>query len=692
LIVVLLQLLMVCGISLAASTALAQEVTITGWFHVIWSDSSQGQAEEDHFYAVTDDLGGWFRLTMDEQLARPFGGPLALNGKRVRISGRRIESAPLARRLRQPARIAVESIAFVASNMHPAPGLEALSGPQPWVNILCKFSDVDAEPQAASWVEAEMGDAYPGMNHYWKLASENQINIDGTQVTGWYTLPQQRSYYVYDQNGDGVDDVDLVLLATDCTGAADADVYFPDFVGVNMMFNDLLDCCAWGGGIGLDLDGEFRGYRATWLPPWGYENIGVIAHEMGHGFGLPHSSGPYSATYDSRWDVMSSVWGNCPPHHPSYGCVGVHTISYHKDMLDWVPPTRNYVVDLGTVTTITLERLGEPTTTDDYLMAQIPIDGSVDEFYTVEARRLAGYDATLPGDAVILHKVMTYAERPARVVDPDGDGDPNDESAMWLPGETFVDELADIRVTVDAQTATGFVVTLENQPASILLLVGAEETAAVAPGGRLSIPIIVDMSAAMDVNVAGLEFDLEWVPTKFSYVSTVPGPVGTVTLEESAVSSGQLTAAMVSATGATATFTLCTVELDALPLEGPSYVTAEVTAAQDELGNDILGSITERQLYVCLQMLGYLGDVTDDGAVDIIDAQQVARYLVGLDALHPELMADLGDVTEDGQLNIIDAQQIARYSVALETPAAPHIGDPVPGPCIAGNQRRVARR
>ena len=69
-------------------------------------------------------------------------------------------------------------------------------------------------------------------------------------------------------------------------------MYFPSFIGINLMFNDDLDCCAWGGTTTLSLDGQSRTYRMTWLPPWGYENQGPVAHEMGHGFGLPHSSGP----------------------------------------------------------------------------------------------------------------------------------------------------------------------------------------------------------------------------------------------------------------------------------------------------------------------------------------------------------------------------------------------------------------
>ena len=46
------------------------------------------------------------------------------------------------------------------------------------------------------------------------------------------------------------------------------------------------------------------------------------------------------------------------------------------------------------------------------------------------------------------------------MVDGDNNGDLNDAGAMWTPGETFTDAANAITVTVNAQTATGFQVTI----------------------------------------------------------------------------------------------------------------------------------------------------------------------------------------------------------------------------------------
>jgi Bacterial Ig-like domain len=90
-------------------------------------------------------------------------------------------------------------------------------------------------------------------------------------------------------------------------------------------------------------------------------------------------------------------------------------------------------------------------------MAKIPIPGSTTRFYTVETRRFTGYDGQVPGEAVVIHKVdTTLSDRNARVVDPDGNGDPNDAGAMWLLGETFTDPANGIEVSVTRETESGY--------------------------------------------------------------------------------------------------------------------------------------------------------------------------------------------------------------------------------------------
>jgi N-acetylneuraminic acid mutarotase len=70
-------------------------------------------------------------------------------------------------------------------------------------------------------------------------------------------------------------------------------------------------------------------------------------------------------------------------------------------------------------------------------------------------------------------------------VDVDNNGNPNDAAAMWTPGETFTDAANGITVTVNAQTATGFQVTIKRGAA------GAWASRASMPTARRALALAV---------------------------------------------------------------------------------------------------------------------------------------------------------------------------------------------------------
>ena len=482
--------------SVSAPPATAQDETLTGWFSFTVADypTESGLASEIT-YALTEDSGERYELLIDIELMQPLGGPMALNRKRVTVGGEWEEVGPdetekfwvysidLAP---SPSTVSPEGIfapdLFPDEPPPPRSALPAAAansqvrGSQAWVTILCRFADAtDVTPYPVSHFEKLMGSAYPAMGHYWKEVSYGNINLTGSVVVGWYNLPRPRSYYV-SLNEDGVESFELPNRAVeDCTDAADADVFFPDFDGIILVFNqsDARSAFSRGGSERLTLDGQTRFYGVTWIHPSHVEDHYpyAVAHEMGHGFGLLHSSGPYGqddppfspTTYDSDWDVMSGV-GSFMSHDPEYGYLGVHTTAYHKDFLGWIPPDRKYVAPPNSTQTITLERLAQPGA-EGYLMAQIPIGRSPTDFYTVEARLFAGYDDGIPDEAIVIHKVDTTREdRLAQVVDVDNNGDPNDAGAMWTVGEIFTDAENDIQVSIDAAYATSYRVTINTNP------------------------------------------------------------------------------------------------------------------------------------------------------------------------------------------------------------------------------------
>lgn len=126
---------------------------------------------------------------------------------------------------------------------------------------------------------------------------------------------------------------------------------------------------------------------------------------------------------------------------------------------------RKMVVGPGTQTILTLERLRKPLSTTNYLMAQIPVSGSGNTFYTVEARKRGdaeNYDLLIPGEAVLIHNVVPSRSEPANVVDGSNNGNTNDDGAMWIAGETFSDVPNAIRVSVLSSSASSYQVFISN--------------------------------------------------------------------------------------------------------------------------------------------------------------------------------------------------------------------------------------
>ena len=215
---------------------------------------------------------------------------------------------------------------------------------------------------------------------------------------------------------------------------------------------------------------------------------------------------------------------------------------------------------------------------------------------------------------------------------------------------TVVQEDAAVRRIAQQQTFIRWVARLARSAVAALLLavLGAGATAAqqifvrvgdgtstgVAPGGQISVPIVVDMSEAAGLDLASTTFDLNWDPSLLSFVSASPGSFGTVVFNLTETGLGLLTTSMFDVSGTTSSFTVATVVFDAtasVPTEGQlAPITIGVTAAGNALGSNILGNVVGVDLLLCIGVGGLLGDVNDDGVVNIIDAQQVARFAVGL--------------------------------------------------------------
>ncbi len=444
-----------------------------GRINVVWGDPSPGsELAPLQVFHLTEETGRTFELEVSAALLRLHGGLAAWDGRLVEATVVPAGASEGVRRgTADGAPLRVRSVVFLADGTSDA-ARGGVSGSQPWVSILCKFQDIGSEPENLAYFQNMYANQPGGLDHYWRELSYDTIDIVGSTAIDWVVLPNPQTFYV-PTPGSG-SNANLGVLFNDCTAAADPFIDYSNggsaFQGINMMFNGLLDCCAWGGSRFATLDGLSKSWRVTWEPPWGYADEGVIAHEMGHGFGLPHATNwdNDGNPYDTPWDVMSAATGYAV-NDATYGRLGKHVLAYHKnDRLGWIPGAEIFVPPGDGSFNITLDHMALATTSN-HRIARIEIEGS-NRFYTVESRKRVGnYDGNVPDDAVIICEVDPGRSEPAWTVDSDvppaGYGD--NEGTMWKVGETFSDAAASISIAVTGETTDGFEVTITVGPVMI---------------------------------------------------------------------------------------------------------------------------------------------------------------------------------------------------------------------------------
>jgi hypothetical protein len=470
---------LVATLVLAAPAGLqAQAVTASGTLTAVWGDppALTDIPSELHWF-LADDRGRIIPVDIAPPLLQRVGGVEAVDRRRVSVRG-----LPT----RRPGARATDPLLLEALSVEPlAPDAAQPTvrlGNHPYALLLCRFADHPTEPHPPDFFDTLLGDDYPNMGHYFGEVSAGRMDLSGSRVFGWFTLPHPRADYL--DGGAGI--MSLPRLASDCMAAAGPVVELPRFAGVIAQFNGSFSMeglgSAYGGSLALSVDGATRVWPFVWMPGWAMESsrYGIYAHEIGHSLGLPHSSGPYDRTYDSNWDVMSNPYLRYDSG--AQGWVPGQTIAFHKDRLGWIPQERKVVVAQAGRTTLRIEPHSTQPSGGAPLYLEIRIPGTPDA-YTMEARARTGYDVALPGATLLMHRVPDplgpdcTPHRCARVIDANGNGNPNDQGAMWSPGEVFEDGLG-VRVAVLAGSEAGWdvqvTVALPARPAGLTVDRAAE--------------------------------------------------------------------------------------------------------------------------------------------------------------------------------------------------------------------------
>jgi immune inhibitor A len=279
--------------------------------------------------------------------------------------------------------------------------------------LLVDFSDKTGQVAPEFYDTLIFGEGPGSVSHYISEISYGQVELttlDLPSSLGWIRAPQTYSYYVNGNYGMGARPQNAQQMILDLAAAVDGLVDFSEYDNDGDGYVDVLIVVH--AGTGAEMSGNLNDiWSHKWSVPettkdgvkvfayttqpeyWqsaGDMTIGVYAHELCHGFGLPDL---YDTDYSSRgigyWGLMShGAWNGTLGDSPAHPCAWSRIRMGFADAVevaDFLPGQTIAPVQQGG----TIYRITAPGTYGR-------------EYFLIENRQQLGYDAGLPGAGLLI--------------------------------------------------------------------------------------------------------------------------------------------------------------------------------------------------------------------------------------------------------------------------------------------------
>ena len=355
--------------------------------------------------------------------------PRLLSGARVRVTGLRVGQA-----------IAVES---GAKNLKRLPAMTTESrqaemavsgsfGAQTTVVLLVNFSDRTLQPYTTATARNLV---FTTTSNFDLENSYQQTWLTG-DVFGWYTIPLTSTV---------CDPSTLSTLARSAASAAG--VNLSNYSHYVYAFPD--NACGWWG-----LGSVGGNPSQAWIN--GSLQLMVVAHEMGHNFGLWHSHAWDCGTVVLGTSCSSIEYGDTLDTMGN-GYPALHFNAYQKERLGWLnfgssPPIQT-VTSNGTYTIDPYETVGSAP------KALKIARGTTGSSFYVELRRGIGFDGSLSSNlnvsnGVVIHLASTSDSNSSELLDMTATTATWGDPALTV-GQSFTDPVSGVSITTNSVSATG---------------------------------------------------------------------------------------------------------------------------------------------------------------------------------------------------------------------------------------------